>query len=178
MFHQYLSLSKEFLSIDCYVSIPRTHRSLFQSIVSSVSLALIGVSLNRLLRQYLSHSLESLSIDCYVSIPRTHRSLFQSTVTSVSLALTGVSFNRLLRQYLSHSLESLSIDCYVSIPRTHRSLSQSPVTSVSVSHSKEFLSIAGYQVVTSVSFGLSCILDIIVQAIFKVMKVFLELLST
>ena len=66
-----------------------------------------------------------------------------------------MSFDRLLVHYLSLSKESLSIDCYVSIPRTHRSLFQSIVTSVSVSHSKEFLSIAGYQMVTSVSLRLS-----------------------
>ena len=141
LLRQYLSLIKEFLSIDCYISTSRSSRNFFQSIVSSVSV---------------SHSTEFLSIDCYVSIPRTHRSLFQSIVTSVSLALLGVSFNRLpLRQFLSHSTEFLSIDCYVSIPRTHRSLFQSIITSVSVSHSKEFLSIDGSRMVTSVSLRLS-----------------------
>ena len=103
------------LSDCCSVTNSRTLRNLFRSIVSSVSLALQGISFNRLLRQYPSHSQESLSIDCFISIPCTHRSLSQSIVTSVSLALIGVSFNRLLRQYPSHSQESLSIDCYVSI---------------------------------------------------------------
>ena len=113
------------------------------------------MSFDRLLLHYLSLSKKSLSIDCYVSIPRTLRNLFQSIVSSVPLALQGISFNRLLRQYLSLSKEFLSIDCYVSIPRTHRSLFQSIITSVSVSHSKEFLSIDGSRMVTSVSLRLS-----------------------
>ena len=114
----YLSLSKESLSIDCYVGIPRTLRNLFQSIVTLVFLALLEISFNRLFHQYPSLSKEFLSINCYVSIPRTHSSLFQSIVTSVSV---------------SHSTEFLSIDCYVSIPRTRRSLFQSiAVASVSL----------------------------------------------
>ena len=86
----YLSLSKESLSIDCYVSIPRTLRNLFQSIVSSVSLA----------------PQSFLSIDCFISTSRSPRNFFQSIVSSVSLALIGVSFNRLLRQYQSRTLRN------------------------------------------------------------------------
>ena len=108
-----------------------------------------------MLRQYPTHSKKSLSIDYFIGTSRSPRNFFQSIVTSVSLALIGVSLNRLLRQFLSYSTEFLSIDCFVSIPRTHRSLFQSIVTSVSVSHSKEFLSIAGYRMVTSVSLRLS-----------------------
>ena len=127
----------------------------FRSIVSSISLALSGISFNRLLRQYPTHSKKSLSIECSISTSRSPRNFFQSIVTSVPLALQEISFNRLLRQYLSLSKEFLSIDCFVSIPCTHRSLFQSIVTSVSVSHSKEFLLIAGYRMVTSVSLRLS-----------------------
>ena len=102
----------------------------FRSIVSSVSLALSGISFNRLLPQYPTHSKKSLSIDCFISISRSSRNFFQSIVPSVPLALQGISFNRLLRQYLSLSKEFLSIDCYVSTSRSPRNFFQSIVTSV------------------------------------------------
>ena len=91
MLRQYSSHSKKSLSIDCFISTSRSPRKFFQSIVTSVSLALIGFSFNRLLRQYQSHTL---------------RNFFQSIVSSLSLALIGVSFNRLLRQYQSRTLRN------------------------------------------------------------------------
>ena len=121
---QYLTLSKESLSIDCYVSIPRALRNLFQSIVSSVSLAPQGISFNRLFHQYLSLSKEFLSIDCYVSIPRSSRNFFPSIVTSVSLALIGVSFNRLLRQYQSRTLRNFFQSMFLEWLRQYLSDSQ------------------------------------------------------
>ena len=100
LLRQYPTHSKKSLSIDCFISTSRSPRNFFQSIATSVSLALMGVSFNRLLRQYQS---------------RTLRNFFQSIVSSVPLALQGISFNRLFHQYLSLSKEFLSIDCYVSI---------------------------------------------------------------
>ena len=152
----YLSLSKESLSIDCQVSIPRTLINLFQSIISSISFALQRISFNRLLRQYPSHSQESLSIDCYISFSRTLRNFLQSIVSSVSLALKGVSFNRLLRQYQSRTLRNFFQSLVIEWLRQYLSDSQD---------SLQFYCYAS-------------ISHIIVQAIFTVMKVFLELLST
>ena len=112
-----------------------TLRYVFRSIVTSLSLALQGISFNRLLRQYPSHSQESLSIDCRcVSFSRTLRNFFQSIVSSVSLALKGVSFNRLLRQYQSRTLrnffQSLVIEWLRQYLWTLRILASSIVTLV------------------------------------------------
>ena len=100
----YLRHFQESLSLDYYISITRTFRNPVNSIITLVSLALLGF----------------LSFDCLVSISNTFRIICHWIVAFVSPALQGFSFTGLPRQYLVHFQDSLSLDCCVCISRTFR----------------------------------------------------------
>ena len=75
-------------------------------VLFSISQALLGIPIIRLLHQYHAHFQESRSFDYYLSISRTF----------------GISFIRLSCQYLEHFQDYLSFDCCVCISRTLRIL--------------------------------------------------------
>ena len=83
LLRQYLVRFQDSLSLDCYDSISRTFRILFDTIVALVCHALLGFSFIRVLRQYLTYFQDPLLLNCYVSISCTFKIFFLDCYVSI-----------------------------------------------------------------------------------------------
>ena len=123
-FLQYLAHSQNSLLFNPFVSILRTLRILFSSILSLVSCALLKFFILQSFRQYLALSQKSFQLNPFVSILRTLRILYSSVLSLVSCALLEFFIVQFFRYYLSLSQNLLQFDYFVSIARTPRILSR------------------------------------------------------